>query len=138
MAGDSLEFRTYAAAVQRELARLGFGTQGQPVYRVMVQQTQSQRVATPQSPVSIGLGGAVELGLRPDLGIGGANRIWIHTRLAVQMKRVADGAVVWEGRAETEAPQNAPASQPGLAADKLARALFQGFPGESGSTIKAP
>lgn len=138
MSGDSLEFRTYAAAVQRELVRQGYGTQGPAVYRVTVQQTQSQRAVTAQSPVSIGLGGAVELGLRPDLGMGGSNRIWIHTRLAVQMKRAADGVVVWEGRAETEAQQNAPASQPGLAADKLARALFQGFPGESGRTITVP
>ena len=50
----------------------------------------------------------------------------------------ATGAVVWEGRAQTEAPGNAPAAQPGLAADKLARALFQDFPGESGRTITVP
>ena len=52
--------------------------------------------------------------------------------------RLSDGAVVWEGRAQTEAPGNAPSAQPGLAADKLARALFQDFPGESGRTITVP
>jgi hypothetical protein len=45
---------------------------------------------------------------------------------------------VWEGRAETQAPANAPAAQPGLAADKLASALFKDFPGESGRTITVP
>jgi hypothetical protein len=54
------------------------------------------------------------------------------------MKRASDDLVVWEGRAQTEAPNTAPAAQPGLAADKLARALFQDFPGESGRTITIP
>jgi hypothetical protein len=56
----------------------------------------------------------------------------------VRIKRKADGVIVWEGRAQTEAPSNAPAAQPGLAADKLSRALFSGFPGESGKTIRVP
>jgi hypothetical protein len=62
----------------------------------------------------------------------------ITTRLKVNLMRKSDGAMLWEGRAENSAKSNAPAAQPGLAAEKLARALFVGFPGESGKTITIP
>lgn len=143
MSSDSLEFRTYAAAVERELIRLGYATSGRATYRVLISQSQSSRTRTARSPVSIGIGGGtagggVGIGLGTSFGLGSTSRTLVATRLAVQIKRAADGATIWEGRAETEAPDRAPASQPGLAADKLARALFQGFPGESGRTIMVP
>ena len=56
----------------------------------------------------------------------------------VQIRNRADKSVIWEGRAETEAPASAPAAQPGLAADKLAAALFKDFPGVSGQTVRVP
>jgi hypothetical protein len=45
---------------------------------------------------------------------------------------------VWEGRSETAVRSRAPAGQPGIAAARLARALFEGFPGQSGQTITIP
>ena len=50
----------------------------------------------------------------------------------------ADNQAVWEGRAWVEAKDGSPASQPALAAAKLAEALFKDFPGESGTTISVP
>jgi hypothetical protein len=58
--------------------------------------------------------------------------------LSVRIARRDGGNVVWEGRASVEAKQGSPASQPGLAAAKLAEALFRDFPGESGTTIRVP
>jgi hypothetical protein len=42
---------------------------------------------------------------------------------------------VWEGRAVTETAGIGPSTQPAATADRLAKALFKGFPGESGITI---
>jgi hypothetical protein len=50
----------------------------------------------------------------------------------------AKANTVWDGRAQTTARTNSPAIQPGLAAQKLADALFSGFPGDSGKTITVP
>jgi hypothetical protein len=139
--GTSIEFRTYAIAVGREMARLGFG-QGSPAYRAEIgfDRDTRERLAR-RSPVSIGIGGGsfgrnVGFGLGTSFGIGGSrSRDVVVTRLSVRLVRKSDQSTVWEGRAETEAPERAPAAQPGLAAEKLARALFAGFPGESGRTI---
>lgn len=143
LAADSLEFRTYAAAVTREMARLGYRTAAEPRYRLVVGFARQSRSVAARPPVTIGVGGgsyggSVGIGVGTSFGLGKTTRTIISTRLSAQMLRISDSAMVWEGRAETEAPENAPAAQPGLAADKLARALFQGFPGESGRTITVP
>jgi hypothetical protein len=59
----------------------------------------------------------------------------VASRLRVQLRRAGDKSAVWEGRAETQAKQGTPAAQPGLAAGKLADALFKDYPGPSGQTI---
>lgn len=143
--GTSIEFQTYDAAVKRELGRLGYAEGSDPVYTAEIGYSREarERIAK-SSPVTIGIGGGsfgrnVGVGLGTSFGIGGNNnRKTIISRLEVRLRRAADGAVVWEGRAQTEAPSNAPSAQPGLAADKLSRALFSGFPGESGKTILVP
>ena len=138
---NSIEFRTYAIAVSRELTRLGFSEGANPAYSAEVGYSREARDRLSKaSPVTIGIGGGsfgrhVGVGL----GIGGDNsRKMIISRLEVRLKRSVNGTVVWEGRAQTEAPSNAPAAQSGLAADKLSRALFAGFPGESGKTVAVP
>ncbi len=143
--GSTIEFRTYAIAVSRELTRLGFAEGANPAYAAEIGYSREARDRTAKSsPVTIGIGGGsfgrhVGVGLGTSFGIGGDNsRKTIISRLEVRIKRNADGSVVWEGRAQTEAPSNAPSAQPGLAADKLSRALFTGFPGESGKTIVVP
>jgi hypothetical protein len=140
----SLEFGTYAAAVGRQLSIIGLG-QGTPLYTATLDYSRMTRAAEQaRSPISIGIGGGtggsgVGIGVGTSFGIGKPKaRQIIATRLSVKIKRIADQSVVWEGRAQTEAPANAPAAQPGIAADKLAKALFNGFPGTSGETITVP
>ena len=143
----SLERSAYDAAVQRELGRLGFRPVGEsdPArYVFSTEVTRDARDAAPRrSPISIGIGGGTGgygggVGLGASFGLGGnKSRQIVVTRLSVQI-RERGGSTVWEGRAETAAPTNAPASQPGIAADKLAAALFRDFPGVSGRTITVP
>ena len=142
---NSIEFRTYAIAVSRELTRLGFSEGANPAYSAEVGYSREARDRLSKaSPVTIGIGGGsfgrhVGVGLGTSFGVGGDNsRKMIISRLEVRLKRSVNGTVVWEGRAQTEAPSNAPAAQSGLAADKLSRALFAGFPGESGKTVAVP
>jgi Domain of unknown function (DUF4136) len=143
----SLEASTYRAAVTSQLARLGFDDAGNDTsrYIVSVGIERDTRAAPPKrSPVTIGIGGGTGgygggVGLGASFGLGG-NRSGevIFTRLSVQMRDRTTKSVVWEGRAETLASSNGPAGQPGLAAEKLASALFKDFPGETGRTITVP
>lgn len=144
---QGLEFRTYAAAVVRELTVLGItesrGTGTPYVVTVGVSRATREELAG-RSPVTIGIGGGsfgrssgISLGTSFGLGKNRARAV-IVTQMSVQIRRRADNLVLWEGRAETEASSRAPASQPSLAADKLATALFKGFPGESGRTVRVP
>ena len=59
----------------------------------------------------------------------------VLTRLSVQLKRRSDSSVVWEGRAESVAHDGTPAANPEAAVQRLAAAMFQGFPGKSGEII---
>ncbi len=141
---ESLEFRTYAIAVTKEMAGVGLidsqsATSPWVAEIAYTRGTLNERAKSP--PVSIGIGGGTSSG---GLGIGvgttipvgsGATRETVITKLTVRLLSRLDGKPVWEGRAETQAPASAPASQPGLAAAKLAKALFMGFPGKSGETV---
>jgi hypothetical protein len=141
-----LEGAAYTAAVARALARLGFADApagAQPAYTAKVDFERLSREQARRSPVSIGIGGgsfgrSVGVGIGTSFGIGGGSREIVVTRLSVQLARTDGGTAVWEGRAQTQASVNAPAAQPGLAAEKLADALFSDFPGESGRTITVP
>jgi hypothetical protein len=142
----SLERAAYDAAVAREFARLGFAPGNADArYTFSTEVTRESRPAAPKrSPISIGIGGGTGgygggVGAGVSFGLGGnRNSEIIVTRLSVQLRERGGVGMIWEGRAETQAPVNAPASQPGLAADKLAAALFKDFPGISGRTISVP
>lgn len=137
----SLEYRAYRAAVERELNRVGYASADNgPDFMAVVNYSRGVRPAAEgrRSPVSIGVGGGtggVGLGIGFGIGGGGRSQDIVATQLSVQIKRRTSGEVVWEGRAQTEAREQAPAAQPGLAAGRLAQALFKDFPGESGRTI---
>lgn len=143
----SLEFRTYAAAVDQELQRVGFTSAAPGArsdYVALVAFRRSFRPAgygNDGRPVSVGVGGAVGSGGYSGLGLGiginlsGRPKDQVVTELQVQVRRRSDSTTIWEGRALTEAREGTPAAQPGLAAQKLAAALFGGYPGESGRTI---
>jgi Domain of unknown function (DUF4136) len=143
----ALEFRTYAAAVGKQLVALGYTESIDAKSPFVAEVDFSRGTRTDlarRSPVTIGVGGGTGgggfgIGLGTSFGIGGGgSKEQIVTKLSVRIKNRADGTAVWEGRAQTEAPSRAPAAQPGLAAEKLAAALFKGFPGVSGETITVP
>lgn len=140
----SLEQTTYETAVAREFARLGFAppTPGTPPryrFRVDVERAARPAAQDGSTRVSVGggsFGGGFGGGLGVSFGLGGNNDEVVQTKLSV---RLIEGETTrWEGRAETSGTARSPAAQPGLAADKLARALFQDFPGESGRTVTVP
>lgn len=147
--GDpSLEYRSYAAAVEQELARAGYSVVQSNLGTEFIADVgfmRANRVAPRErSPVSIGLGGGgFSGGRRSGFGLGGLSfglgggksGDIVVSELSVRLKRRAGDDVIWEGRAQTEARGSNPAMQPGIAAEKLARALFAGFPGRSGETI---
>ena len=143
----SLEFRTYAAAVDQELQRVGFTSAvagGRSDYVALVGFCRSFRptgYGDERGPVSVGVGGAVGsrgysgLGLGIGINLSGRPKDEVTTELQVQIRRRSDSTTIWEGRALTQAREGTPAAQPGLAAQKLAAALIGGYPGESGRTI---
>jgi hypothetical protein len=61
----------------------------------------------------------------------------VATRLDVRIKRRSDGTVFWEGQAIDEGRGSGSAGERSAAVQRLATALFQDFPGESGRTIRA-
>lgn len=143
LAADNVELRSHAAAVGQELQRLGFAevTSAAPlVARVSFARTVRPPVETRRSPVSVGIGGSTGsygsgLGVGIGIDLSGKPKDLIVSTLSVQIRRRADNAALWEGRATTQAREGTPAAQPGLSAAKLARALFGDYPGPSGQTI---
>jgi hypothetical protein len=140
----SLEFRTYAAAVERQLAQLGWTvvqTVGQSEQVAQVAVRQGFRPNDRRSPVMVGVGGGTGgwsggVGGGVSFPVNTGPREIAGTMLEVRIKRRSDGTTFWEGRAMSEAPANSPAAQPAVAVERLAAALFQGFPGNSGQTIR--
>ncbi len=149
----SLEFKAYAAAVQGQLIKVGYNPPApgtKPLLVATVAFTRTTQAGPPkQSPFSIGIGiggggfsggrggGGVGLGGGVGIPIGGGGRDAILvTEMAVTIKRTLDQSPVWEGRAQTFADARKPDATSQIQAEKLARALFAGFPGESGRTIQ--
>lgn len=147
----SIEFKTYAAAVETALLRNGYQLptgDAQPDFVATVAFTRANRLGPPRpSPFSVGLGGGSFGGGRGGgVGLGGGVSFpigrsrpqeIIGTELSVQIKRRADQSPIWEGSARNIAPVEAIARTDAQAqAAKLANALFTKFPGESGRTIE--
>jgi len=142
--GGSLEYRSYAAAVARELVRLGYAEvpagSGAQVAQVRLER-QAYRPDRTRGPVSVGVGGStgtygsgVGVGLGIDLS--GPPPEQVTTLLAVTIRNRASGAAIWEGKAEFTVRADSPLASTSLGAAKLAEALFRGFPGVSGETIQ--
>lgn len=148
---NSLEFRTYADAVARQLTRLGWtvvgSAQSEQIALINVEQGSREALAQ-RSPVSIGVGGSTGnwgwgggsgVGVGVGIPVGGSrSREIVGTQLEVRIKRRSNGEIFWEGRAMTEARADDPLAQRTMAVEKLADALFRDFPGESGRTISVP
>lgn len=144
----SPEYQLYLDAVAAELARLGYAPAANGDangYVAAVGFTRASRGSfRDRPPVSIGLGGGsyggggIGLGGGLSFGIGGKRREVIASELTVQLRRRSDNTVVWEGRALTDSVSGKPGSDPRDSAERLARALFRDFPGESGITTTVP
>lgn len=142
----SLEFKTYAAAVQGELLRAGYsaaapGAAAQYLATVNFMRT-SRGMIDEGPPVTLGLGVGgfgrhVGGGAEGGIGIGKHRRKeLIASQLSVRITDRATGSTVWEGRAEMDGAVGERQADPAATATRLAHALFQGFPGESGRTIR--
>lgn len=143
--GSSLEFRSYATAVSRQLALLGYA---EPVnaadsaqVATMRLERQSYRPDRRRGPVSVGVGGSTGswgsgVGVGIGLDLSGPPPEQVETLLGVTIKDRASGEALWEGRATFTVRASSPLAQTQLGAPKLAEALFKGFPGQSGETIQ--
>ncbi len=144
----TLEERTYAAAVLRELQRVGYQpaenalSDTQYLVAVTLDVTRTP-AADRRSPVSVGVGGSTGsygsgVGLGVGIDLSGPPKDVIVTQLSVRIREREGRSSIWEGRAILEAKDGSPAAQPGLAAARVAAALFKDFPGTSGATIMVP
>ena len=141
---DALMLSPYLAAVAREMQRVGYseaavGSDVIAEVRVDVVRADVKK----GSPVSVGVGGSTGsygsgVGLGVGINLGGGTGERVTTTLNVRLLRRADDLVIWEGRAAQSADAKSPAAQPGIAASKLAAALFKDFPGKSGETVTIP
>jgi hypothetical protein len=142
--GDSMEFRSYAAAVEQQLAAVGYsiapGTASSQVALLKLDR-QTSRPERARGPVSVGVGGAAgSWGSGAGVGVGidlsGPPPQQIETSMAVAIKDRAAGTRLWEGRASFTVRASSPLASTQLGAPKLAEALFKDFPGNSGETIQ--
>lgn len=144
----SLEYKTYAAAVQTELLRHGFTNPApgaKPDYIATVGFTRANRpLPARRSPLSVGVGGGSYsggwgggggVGAGINFPVGGTGvRQGIVTELSVRLRHGADA--VWEGQAQSLTDTIAPDADTNSIAARLASALFTDFPGESGRSIE--
>jgi hypothetical protein len=146
---DSLEYRSYAAAISQELARLGYrDVPGSATVAVVdVQRQVEASEPRNRSGVSVGVGGStggggwhsgggLGLGVGVGFNLGGGPKPRIETMLTVTIRDRASNVSLWEGRARLIAPSGSPLANSQIGAAKMAQALFQGFPGRSGETIE--
>lgn len=143
---EALALSPYLAAVSREMQKIGYGEKADSsdvIAEVVVDARKYEGGS--RSPVSVGVGGStgsygsgVGVGVGINLGSLGGSGTRIETTLRVKILRRSDNLVIWEGRASQTAGAKSPAAQPGIAASKLAEALFKEFPGQSGKSETIP
>jgi hypothetical protein len=143
--GDDLSLSPYIAAVQREMTRVGYNqalAEGDVHADISVSRNEFR--GDNRGPVSVGVGGSTgSYGSGVGVGVGVnlnslGNQRGIVTTLSVRIIRRSDNLVIWEGTASQRGAANSPAAQPGIAASKLAGALFKDFPGTNGEAVTIP
>jgi hypothetical protein len=142
--GASLEWKSYQAAIQRQLTLLGYGEAAAGVVSAQVAEVRlSRSTFRPDrsgGPVSVGVGGSTGTygsGLGVGIGINLSPRPseQVQTDLGVIIKDRASAKTLWEGRASFSVRASSPLAGTSLGAAKITEALFKGFPGQSGETI---
>jgi hypothetical protein len=131
--GNRPEFPAYAAAVGRQLSRLGWTvvpstTQSEQVALIDLEQGSREAIAALSAArIGRGVSGSAPAGTSGNV---------TATLLEVAIRRRSDGTVFWEGRAVDEAATGGAAAARTAAVERLAGALFRDFPGESGRIIR--
>ena len=140
----SLSGSPYLAAVAREMQRIGYrDNTGNSDVIAEVRFGATLVRLDRRAPVSVGVGGSTGsygsgVGVSFGFNLGNGTAAQLQSSLAVRIVRRSDQVVIWEGTAVQFAKAGSPAAQPGIAASKLAEALFKDFPGVSGETIRVP
>ena len=131
--GNRPEFPAYAAAVGRQLNRLGWTvvpttTGSEQIALIDLEQGSREAVAALSAArIGRGLSATTPSGTSANV---------TASLLEVAIRRRSDGTVFWEGRAVGEAPTGSPEAARTAVVERLAEALFRDFPGESGRTIR--
>jgi len=143
--GSSLEFRSYAGAVARELQRIGYtemvaGSASSEQVAIVSLERRNFRFDRSGSPVSVGVGGSTGsygsgVGVGIGLNLSGPPPEQVETRISVTIRDRASGQSLWEGRASFTVKASSPLAGTQLGAAKMVEALFKDFPGQSGETI---
>jgi hypothetical protein len=143
---DERERATYEAAVIDRLAGAGYdtlakaGDAGQAV-ELNIRHAEIEPAEAPHKPVH----GAMEVGvsnrgsyqaLAIGVDLSKPRKALLSTRLEARIRDKASGAVLWEGRADIATRDGDPKWTDQAIAAKLAGALFAGFPGKNGETIR--
>ncbi len=143
--GGTLEFSQWQQAVAAELTGLGYQVAPERSVAGQVAELRIERfIDTPErrrGPVNVGVGGSTGsygsgLGVGLGIDLSGPPPEVTANRLGVTIRDNATGQPLWEGRAEFSASRNSHYASAQSAAQKMAAALFSGFPGESGETIE--
>jgi len=136
-------YAVYQTAVVEQLDAAGFQVAGgaAPYTALIDIERWVEQPGGQRSPVSVGggastgsFGSGVGLGVGIDLSPPDPERI--ETELAVSIRPSAGGDAIWEGRARFTATANSEYADLTAAATRMAAALFEGFPGNSGETIE--
>ncbi len=142
----SLEFRSHAAVVARDLDAVGLhpvGADGRSAYVGVLNVYQTSRQGPPKSsPFRIGIGGGsfsggggVGGGVSLPLGKTPSSEIRVNV-VDLQIRRRSDSSMVWEGKAVQEVAGDAPQAALTAAVPALSKALLTGFPGRNGETVR--
>lgn len=139
----SLESRVWLAAVEQAVGLAGFPTRMASAPEVLAEVRVDRRSWKPERQrggVSVGVGGSTGgygsgVGLGIGINLGGGPAEQTETVLSVTLRDRVTGQSLWEGRAMQTVKSKSRDADPDMAADKLAKALFAGFPGRSGDTI---
>jgi len=144
---DDRERATYEAAVIDRLAGVGYDTasragDGGQTVELHIRHAEIEPAELKRKPVSgeMAVGVSSRGGSYESLGIGIDLRkplkALMSTRLEARIRDKATGAVLWEGHADIATRAGDPKWSDQAIAGKLAAALFAGFPGKNGETIR--
>lgn len=144
MNANALEFRNWSAAVGQQLTAVGYTVQQSPVAGAQVAEVNFARstmqAVRNNSPVNVGVGGSTGsygggLGVGIGFDLSGPPANQVASQLSITIRDQKGGKSLWEGRATQMVSERSALASPQASAQKLAAALFQNFPGNSGETI---